>query len=75
MHNNNSKTWLEHDTDFCTGLISQINEVEDLNFFIDFANKPSEKGFRWVCGSSESKYFPTSKQALIDFLRVAASKF
>jgi hypothetical protein len=35
----------------------------------------NEKGFRWVCGSQVSKYFPSSKEALIDFLRVAAPKF
>lgn len=66
------KTWLMQDKDFCEGLISEINE-KNLGFFIDCANKPNERGFRWVCGSSISKYFPSSKEALIDFLRVAAA--
>jgi len=70
-----AKSWLEEDTDFCEGLISEINDTEGLGFFIDCANKPNEEGFRWVCGSHLSKYFPSSKEALIDFLRVAASKF
>jgi hypothetical protein len=75
MTPNNDKAWLAQDIDFCEGLISQINDVEELGFFIDCANRPNEKGFRWVCGNQISKYFPSSREALIDFLRVAASKF
>ena len=75
MTMNHAKAWLEKDTDFCEGLISEINDVEGLGFFIDCANRPNEEGFRWVCGSQVSKYFPSSKEALIDFLRVAAPKF
>jgi hypothetical protein len=69
-----NKAWLEQDTNFCEGLISEINDAET-GFFIACANKPDEQGFRWVCGSHISKYFPSSKEALIDFLPVAASQF
>jgi hypothetical protein len=75
MTRNDNKAWLEQDADFYEGLISEINDAEELDFFIDRANKPNEQGFRWVCGGQTSNYFPSSKEALIDFLRVAASKF
>jgi hypothetical protein len=75
MTQEHSKAWLEKDTDFCKGLISEINDAEIPGFFIDCANRPNTTGFRWVCGNTTSKYFLSSKEALIDFLRVAASKF
>jgi len=74
MISNDDKAWLERDTDFCEGLINEINEAET-KFFIACANKPNQQGFCWVCGSHISQYFPSSKEALIDFIRVAASKF
>jgi hypothetical protein len=69
------KAWLEQDKDITEGLISKINDTENLDFFIEPANRPGVTGFRWVCGGTWSDYYPTSKDALINFLRVAVSKF
>jgi hypothetical protein len=70
-----NKAWIENDKDITEGLISEINETENLDFFIEPASRPGITGFRWVCGGIWSDYYPTSKDALINFLRVAVSKF
>jgi hypothetical protein len=69
------KAWIEQDKDITEGLISEINDTEDLDFFIEPANRPGVTGFRWVCGGIWSDYCSTSKDALIHFSRVAVSKF
>jgi hypothetical protein len=72
--NEHPKACLIEDTGYCEGFISEINDAET-GFFISSATKPGETGFCWVCGTQVSKYFSTSKEAFLDFLRIAASKF
>lgn len=58
--------WTENDKDYIEGLICEINDLEDFNFFISATANPSvTRGYQWVCGSQISEVFPSSKKALI----------